>query len=279
MNCTEFISLIETFAPLGAAASWDNSGIQIAGARDDIKKICLALDPTPATVSAALELKADFLLCHHPLLFAPRFLNTRDQYFHVVRKLIHADCWLYSAHTSLDVNPRATMSWLAKALNLKGCEFLEPVQDAPADSPAQAPDSGSFQAPPGYGYGLAGTLPAPLPINDFLSCLETALLPESARQDWRICGQTPKTVQKIAYCPGSGASLAGNALSLQADLYITGDIKYHAALEAPLCMIDVGHFCLEERMMHELAYTLSRLRPDLEIKFLAADNPFRQVAI
>ncbi len=280
MHCAEFIALIETYAPPGVAAPWDNSGIQVESGQDSANNICVALDPTPATVSAALELKADFLLCHHPLLLTPRFLNTRDQYFHIVRKLLHADCRLYSAHTSLDANPRGPVAWLAQALRLSNCQILEPMPDPPLpDIVAHPVEKSGFAAPLGYGFGLVGDLPEEIELNAFLAQLEEALRPQGLRQDWRLCGQPGRRVHKIAYCPGSGASLANKAAAAGVDLYITGDVKYHAALETPLPMLDVGHFCLEERMMREFAATLAKDRPNADIRFLSADNPFRQVAI
>ncbi len=280
MHNIEFISLIETYAPLGAAAPWDNSGIQVESDKDAVRKVCVALDPTPATVSAALELKADFLLCHHPLALTPRHLNARDQYFHVVRKLIHADCRLYSAHTSLDANPRGPVSWLAQTLELKGCELLEPVPAELPDSPSGRPmGKNSFSAPSGYGFGLVGNLPQAMPFKDFTTALEKILLPQGPASNWRICGQADKKIKRVAYCPGSGASLAEKALTLDADIYITGDIKYHDALNAPLCILDVGHFCLEERMMLNFTKILETSCPGLEFYFLPADNPFRQLAI
>ena len=276
MDCAEFITLIETYAPPGAAAPWDNAGIQVESGRDEVHKVCVALDPTPATVSAALELKADFLLCHHPLLFNPRFLNVRDQYFHIIRKLMHADCRLYSAHTPLDANPRGPVSWLAKALRLNSCRILEPMPDAPPDNPAK---DNAFVAPAGYGFGLIGELEQAVSPDSFLAQLEDALLPHGPRKGWRICGQAShKNIRKVAYCTGSGASLIRRASELEADIYITGDIKYHDALDAPLCVLDVGHFCLEERMMLEFAHILEQARPEVDICFLPADNPFRQVA-
>lgn len=280
MHNTEFISLIETYAPLKAAAPWDNSGVQVESDKDAVHKVCVALDPTPATVSAALELKADFLLCHHPLALSPRHLNARDQYFHVVRKLIHADCRLYSAHTSLDANPRGPVSWLSKALGLTGCELLEPMPDMPPDSPADHPaGSDAFRAPSGYGFGLVGDLPQAMPFKNFTLMLEKILLPQGPVSNWRLCGQADKKIKRVAYCPGSGASLAGNASALGADIYITGDIKYHDALSAPLCILDVGHFCLEERMMLDFSKILEASCPNLKFYFLPADNPFRQLAI
>ncbi len=277
MKYTDFIALIEAYAPPGVAAPWDNSGIQMESAKDEVNKVCVALDPTSATVSAALELKADFLLCHHPLLLTPRFLNTRDQYFHIVRKLLHADCRLYSAHTTLDANPRGPASWLAKALRLDKCQILEPLPDAPPDSPAEHT---GFAAPAGYGFGLIGDLPEPAVLETFLPRLEEALLPQGSRRDWRICGRAAGgRIRRVAYCAGSGASLMDNAAALGADIYITGDMKYHNALDAPLRVLDVGHFCLEERMMREFAHILEQTLPEVEIRFLAADNPFRQVAI
>ena len=281
MNRQELITFIESYAPVEAAAPWDNSGVQVESDKNTVDKLCVALDPTPGTISAALELKADFLLCHHPLSLSPRYLNTRDQYFHIVRKLLHADCLLYAAHTSLDANPRGPASWLAQSLRLQDCEILDPL---PAPQPETREhkfileDSG-FSAPSGYGFGLIGNLPQALPFEIFASRLNELLLPESPPQSWRLCGQPHKEIKKIACCPGSGASLAEKAAIAGADIYITGDMKYHDALGAPVCILDVGHFCLEERMMLHFTQLLGKADKNMEVRFLPADNPFRQVAI
>lgn len=54
--------------------------------------------------------------------------------------------------------------------------------------------------------------------------------------------------RRIAICTGSGSSLIEEAVQNQADLFITGDVKYHQAIEAKrqnLAIADVGHFYSE----------------------------------
>ena len=55
MQPIEIIKAIEETAPLHAAASWDVSGLQVAAHRQNVAKLAVCLDPTPASVGAALE--------------------------------------------------------------------------------------------------------------------------------------------------------------------------------------------------------------------------------
>ena len=86
----------------------------------------------------------------------------------------------------------------------------------------------------------------------------------------------PKTVSRVAYCTGSGGSLVEAAANSGADVFVTGDMKYHQALNAPLSVIDVGHFILEEEMMRRFAQALAE-DPQLqgmELLFFAGQDPF-----
>ena len=57
-----------------------------------------------------------------------------------------------------------------------------------------------------------------------------------------------KPIQKVAICGGSGAFLINKAKSLQADVYITGDVKYHEFFDADdeILIADVGHYESEQ---------------------------------
>ena len=53
---------------------------------------------------------------------------------------------------------------------------------------------------------------------------------------------TTKPISRLAFCTGSGASMLE---TVEADLFLTGDIKYHDAMQAKalnLGLIDIGHF-------------------------------------
>lgn len=56
------------------------------------------------------------------------------------------------------------------------------------------------------------------------------------------CVKSSQRIKRVALTTGSGCSLIK---SIKADCFLTGDIKYHDAMEAKsinLSMIDIGHF-------------------------------------
>lgn len=255
MKIAELIACIEDIAPLTGACEWDNSGVQVLGTREDAARLAVTIDPSPAAVGRALDWGADLVLTHHPLYMDPQPLSRPGYFLDAARPLVASGAWLYSAHTSLDAQPGGPAGWLARALGLTGLSVLEPTD--PAD--------------PAVGIGLAGALPAQLPWADFVSALAGLV----ERDFWTLAGPLPERVATVAYCTGSGASLAAEALAAGADVLVTGDLKYHQAMETPLAVVDVGHFSLEERMTRELAEILDkRLAPSgVETRFFPGGDP------
>ena len=61
----------------------------------------------------------------------------------------------------------------------------------------------------------------------------------------KYTGDENKPVRKIALCTGSGKSFIPEVIKSGADVYITGDVSYSAALElesAGVSLIDLGHY-------------------------------------
>lgn len=255
MKHTDFIKLIEKTAPLSLAAEWDNSGVQIAAPDYDITHAAVMLDPTLTGVRAALECGADFILAHHPLTLKPRFLNNVDSYREILTLLFSSGFCLYSAHTSLDANPAGPVAWLGRELSLRNMHVLEPVSS-----------SGWSEA----GFGFVGQLPVAVSYSDFCHLLSEL----TGKIVWRSCGPEPITVSIVACCPGSGADMINLAASCGADVYITGDIKYHAALDADIRILDIGHFQLEEIMMRKFALQLAEEAAPIKISFISGEDPF-----
>ena len=71
MIAEKIIGEIEKFAPLEAAAKWDNSGIQCISENIHISKMALCLDPSYSLIEKAINNGAHFILTHHPLLLEP----------------------------------------------------------------------------------------------------------------------------------------------------------------------------------------------------------------
>ena len=121
------------------------------------------------------------------------------------------------------------------------------------------------------GFGEIGDLSKPLAAEAFLARLQGLCRGRTLA----LCGPQPKRVRRVAYCPGSGSTLMGLACEQGADVLVTGDVKHHAALEAGLLVVDVGHFVLEEEMMRRFAVELAQKAQGVSVRFFEGDDPFR----
>jgi len=120
------------------------------------------------------------------------------------------------------------------------------------------------------GFGEVGELDEPVPFAAFMDRL-AGLIPRDALM---IAGPKPESVRTVAYCGGSGTSLIERAARAGADVFVTGDMKYHPAVETPVCVVDVGHFSLEEEMMRRFAHELGEAMPGAEVRFFPGEDPF-----
>jgi dinuclear metal center protein, YbgI/SA1388 family len=57
-----------------------------------------------------------------------------------------------------------------------------------------------------------------------------------------------KKIKRVALCGGSGSSFLSDAISVKADVYISGDFKYHEFFDASkqILIADIGHFESEQ---------------------------------
>lgn len=258
MLTSDIISAIERTANPCWQAAWDKSGVQIAAMRREVSRMAVLLDPVPSALRQALDAGAQFILSHHPLALKPALPSRLNAWHESLRLLLGADVPLYAAHTSLDVNLAGPAGWPGRALELINKKPLEPIDG----------QTGAI------GYGEVGDLPNAMATAEFLQLmLKLVKLPEAL-----LCGpQSNGTIRRVAYCGGSGSSLLTEAADSGADIYITGDIKHHAALESELPVLDIGHHSLEEEMMRQFAALLGEELPEIEVFFLPSVSPFRVV--
>jgi len=125
---------------------------------------------------------------------------------------------------------------------------------------------------PGIGSGLVGELPEALPEDIFLKQLKQAF-------DLPLIRHTAllgRPVKKIALCGGAGSFLVSRALGVGADVYITGDMKYHEFFDANgrLIIADIGHFESEQFTIDLLAGVLQEKFPTFAVlKTALKTNP------
>lgn len=96
----------------------------------------------------------------------------------------------------------------------------------------------------GKGLGRVGTLPEPLTLRALADRLVRGL----PAPHLRLAGDPDRVVRRVAACGGAGDSLVGRAVAAGADVYVTGDLRHHAALDAltlGLALVDAGHHATE----------------------------------
>ncbi len=117
---------------------------------------------------------------------------------------------------------------------------------------------------PQVGSGLSGEMPEPITEIEFLELLKVKF-------NLTLIRHTPllgKPVKKIALCGGAGSFLIGAAMDIGADLYITGDIKYHEFFDANSRMViaDIGHYESEQFTIDLLFAILSQKFPTFAVQ-------------
>jgi dinuclear metal center YbgI/SA1388 family protein len=264
---SDIIPILEAIAPPSLAEEWDNVGLQIGRAQWPINHIQVALDPTPGTVDTAIRADADLLVTHHPLLFKPlRHIDLNTPLGGIIDRAIRHRLAVYSAHTNLDRVADGLNDILAHRI---GITHIQPL-----DSPTER--GGGIQSPSeaeNQGLGRIGRLPQTLTLEKLALELKKRL----ALDHVRIAGDPALPVQRVAICTGSGSGFLEQFLQSGAEVYITGDLRYHDAREAEAArvgLIDVGHFSSEHLMVKAVVDRLQeRLAAcDFNVAVSACDN-------
>ena len=109
------------------------------------------------------------------------------------------------------------------------------------------------------GSGMVGDLPYEVDALEFLKSLKTRMNTDCVRY---TLPHTQK-VKRVAICGGSGSFLLGNAMATGADVFITGDFKYHQFFDAEdrIIIADIGHYESEQFTMELLAAKLEQKFP------------------
>ena len=103
------------------------------------------------------------------------------------------------------------------------------------------------------GAGMIGELESPKDETEFLKDIKKITGTGCVRHS----ALTGRKIKKVAVCGGSGSFLIPDALKHQADIFITGDVKYHEFFDAEgkMLIADVGHF-ESEQFSKELIYSI-----------------------
>ncbi len=254
MNSIEVIKYFESKYPTELAYEWDNVGLQIGTLNSKVERILVTLDVTKEVVKEAIKNKVNLIISHHPLMFKPMqnivFDSPRGW---IIKHLIQHNIAVYSAHTNFDQAEGGMNDILAKEVGI-----LDPLLLDEQDN-----------------IGRYGTIQK-MKLELFVEKLKSLFQLSSVK----VIGKTDKMVEKVGISGGSGSHHMYAAKKRNCDVYITGDITYHTALDAiqlGLTLIDVGHH-IEVIFVREVAKDLKGQFPDIEIiESKVNSNPYKEL--
>lgn len=245
---------IEELAPLGLAENWDNCGWQVYCGDKEVTRILVVLSVTPEALDIAINDNYDVIVSHHPITISGvKSITPETLTGQIILGAAKHGISIYSAHTNLDKIQGGVSDLIAEKLELINLKPLVPEK--------QNPD---------IGLGRIGELKQPVPLNKLIETIKEAL---ELKQIKVINQAGIKEIKTIAICGGSGASLISQ-IPKGIDLYLTGDIKYHDALEAlEFVLIDANHSNTEELIVDDLVSYLSDL--EIEVEGFKSPEPWQ----
>ena len=246
---------LNNLADVKLAEKWDNVGLMLGNYNNEVSRVLVCLDVTTNVVEEAIANNVNLIVSHHPLIFKPlkNIDYTTDFKSRIIRNLIKNDISVISFHTNLDSATLGLNDYLAKVLKLNEIQVLF---EHSLDNTA--------------GLGRIGKLNKPMKLSDFITYIKNCFSLETVSA---VIGDE-KEISTIALLGGSGADFIYTLPEV--DVYLTGDVGYHAALDAiemKKNIIDVGHF--SENLVKDLLLDyISELNVEV-IKSTVEKTPFK----
>lgn len=112
------------------------------------------------------------------------------------------------------------------------------------------------------GGGMIGELPEPVPAADFMKRIKNEFKVERLAYS----GNTDRMISRVAICGGAGSFLIGDAVRQKADLFMTGEIKYHemCGFENEIVLVETGHYESEQFTQNLIENFLKKQFPELK---------------
>ena len=240
MKIAEIYEKLDTLSPFELQESWDNSGLQVGSMNDEVEHIVLSIDIDEELLESVAP--NTLLITHHPLIFGGIKSFDFDTFPpNFIKKMIAKKISAIAMHTNFDITHLNDYV----ATEILGLEIAK-KEGFLAYMHIQS-DFRSFAKRVQDVFGLE--------VLKVVECHDK--------------------IQSVALCTGSGASMLRD---VKADLFLTGDIKYHDAMLAKalgISMIDIGHYESE----HFFAPILQKELKNLGIQAIISQsvNPFSYI--
>ena len=238
---------INSIAPYDSQEEWDNSGHLVGEFRKEVKRCVMALDATKDVCAFAADVGADLVLTHHPIIFGGiSSVLDGSAVYTLARNGIAALC----AHTNYDFADGGINFSLAEILELKNARRV------------------------GDTLIVAGDLDGEMSIDDFAEYVSDRLGCAGIRYT-----DTDRVIKTVAVGGGACEEYIDLACA-EADVFITGDMKYHQMLDASengCAVISAGHYETEFASFMMLKDRLEKLFPDVEFIDAKQVNPIKTI--
>lgn len=191
----DVIAGLERRYPPEAAQDWDAVGLVVGDRSAPVRSVLFAVDPVTEVVDEAIEIGADLIVTHHPLMLRGVTSVAADTpKGAVVHRLIRGGIALYVAHTNADAADGGVNTALAELLGLTHTEPIAPAPGQPLDLLITYVPSGDA-APLRSALSAAGAGA----VGDYTGC------------SWSVAGTG-------RFTPGQGASPAIGAVGQSAEV-------------------------------------------------------------
>ena len=237
MKLQEIYDHLDQISPFELQEKWDNSGLIVGELSREVSQIVVALDIDEKMIESTED--NTLFVVHHPLIFGNLTQLDFAKYpSNLIEKMILKKQSLIALHTNFD------QTHLNRYVFEKVLGFTLASQD-----PFVCTAKGEWH------------------YKELLTLLKEKLnLPTL-----KVIGKKEK-IRSIALTTGAGASLMDE---VEADCFLTGDIKYHDAMKAmseDLMMVDIGHY-ESEKFFAEIILDELKVLPLLAI-ISNSKNPF-----
>lgn len=256
MKVADIIAAIEEFAPACIQMEKDNTGLQIGSPAQEVHGVLFGLDCTAELVREAVRRGCDMIVTHHPLLYSSvRSIDPAEPVGAAIFEAVCGGVAVYAAHTSADKVLAGVSGAMARRLGLRNVRVLAPEGRLPGAEGGE------------YGFGAVGELPEELTAAGAVDLIKKAFGLKCLRTSPLIDGP----VRTIAVCGGSGGSLIGDAIAAGAQLFLCGDVSYHAFFVPDGFMLaDAGHFETEVGIVEIFLSVLRKKFPNFAL--LVSEN-------
>ena len=238
MKLKNVLETLNTVSPFDTQASWDNSGLIVDDLEQEVSHVILSIDIDEALLDEVAE--GTLIVTHHPLIFGGvKSLDYAAYPSRLLVKMVEKNISNIAMHTNFD------LSHLNRYV----------VEKVIGEQVVEVGD-----------YLLYFN------IEEDFKTYAKYIAKVFALSHVKAVKGHERVIKRVALCTGSGASMIKE---VKADLFLTGDIKYHDAMEAKslgLNMIDIGHFESERFFGEILVPYLKNL--GLTVIISSSKNPF-----